>query len=61
MERVAARHLHWNGFLLLSKPDGAIIHEGRNSRGSYQKNGDVLFVQWERFGADKFTKVGTYG
>ncbi|WP_375780245.1 FkbM family methyltransferase [Bradyrhizobium sp. ma5] len=58
MERVAARHLHWNGFLLLSEPDGLVVHEGRNSRGTYQKNRDVLCVQWERFGADNFTKVG---
>ncbi|WP_342710762.1 FkbM family methyltransferase [Bradyrhizobium sp. B124] len=58
MERVAARHLHWIGFLQLSKSDGVVVHEGRNSRGTYWIDGKVLRVLWERFGSDSFTKVG---
>jgi len=57
MERVAAKHTHWNGHLLLSEQDDVVLHEGRGSHGRYKIDGERLNVLWDQFESDNFTKI----
>ena len=58
MKRLAARHQHWSGFLLLSENDDLVVQEEHASRGRYKLDGEVLTIVWDRFGPDKFVKIG---
>ena len=56
IEKVRARHPHWDGHLLLLA-DHVLVHAEAGSRGSFTRQGNVLTAQWDEHDAETFLLV----
>src|SRR5665213_1304838 len=58
LETIIAVHPHWVSRLILSPETGTLIQERVGSKGSYEIKGQKLNVKWDKFGSERFTKIG---